>query len=107
MVTYCERGVALGCFSRGVGVRPRRRAGFGNPSIRICVPWHSSCSRADGFSIHTSGGNAMSSATIESPAKVRRPAEPSQMTPPLTQVSPEEIAQRAYELYLDRGGAHG
>jgi Protein of unknown function (DUF2934) len=50
----------------------------------------------------------MSSATVESPAKLRRPSSgPLQMTTPIAQISAEDIARRAYELYLQRGAAHG
>ena len=50
----------------------------------------------------------MPTAAIESTPKVRRPApEGPRMASPMTPVSPEDIARRAYELYLGRGGADG
>jgi hypothetical protein len=52
----------------------------------------------------------MPSATIESSGsspRVRPAAEDPHLASSLAQVSPAEIAQRAYQLYLQRGGAHG
>ena len=43
------------------------------------------------------------------PARRRRtetPIDPAPSTPPVI-VSSEEIARRAYELFLERGGSHG
>jgi Protein of unknown function (DUF2934) len=55
-------------------------------------------------------GNIMSPATLGSAAEARKSQaiEKSQAAyQQMVKVSPDEIAQRAYELYMARGGAHG
>ena len=55
-------------------------------------------------------GNTMSPATIGSAAEARKSQaiEKSQAAyQQMVKVSPDEIAQRAYELFMARGGAHG
>ena len=52
----------------------------------------------------------MTTTTIRSQADARmsHPIEPPQADyQQMVKVSPDEIAQRAYELFMSRGGAHG
>jgi len=55
-------------------------------------------------------GNTMSPATTTTTANTRtsQPIERSQVSyQQLVKVTPEEIAERAYELFMARGGSHG
>jgi hypothetical protein len=55
-------------------------------------------------------GNAMTTATNASPADARMsPAiqQPHSSSQHMVRIPPEEIAERAYELFMARGGAHG